>query len=863
MSTQLILENFDPNCTTMRVMNKQEIDELISKVRYPFGGLKDVIELINRRLAKVVRDGVKDVKLYECLIPVYIKIIGDQFLKSLVDPGTPIGPNTSDAIGQQATQTLLNTFHNTGAAKSGGPTGIREAISISKNQKVLYGVVHFRNQRLKIDDVIAMKPEFIGVSLDSIAVSILPLKINIQHHSLQSEEFLPNSIEQAQQLFDNGFNWWYPLSNCSMIYSEVPRTAIRLKLNVLKLYEFRITTSDICKKIKEYCFQIKISRHANASGVLDNDTLSFDVIPLPSPTFFGIIDLYISTSGHPSEFDVENDFLLQAAVNDFKNINISGFPGIENFYAISKPVTSVVRDVEKAPEGTWVYTHNPRFTGIPTSRFVDLCRNAGIETEAFREEILDYHSHKIKLETRTVVDVLVPSFSNETPQYKPNDYYMMTDNPPKSKSVSRVFIKETVDGNISVPGLDIISFPSKKEISKFVSEINSRKRSINELLPNIKAHIEEMNIDHIIHARKCSYMQGDKRHIVYICFVKYFLHEIRLNVNIDRFNHANNYTKLETILMRDFGIPDYRNLTKIMRCPTIKTVTDCLDDEEFTDHILRILLKTHMPFHDYFDEDEKRSPVDRLISFLVQNVEDRNELDYVYAETKGASPLAIASHRWVNPVTSYSNNFHETFNLYGIEALRNLLNYTMIKISGDIDPRYPAIVADTITNHGINPMTSEGVYSQDRGVLTEITFDNVKKYIKRSALRGKPSTTQTTSTSIFLNQKFNLGTGHVSLVYKQQYGEAEQETRDEHHGMVEFLNEDEEIIRGVQSTFRPGKFPPVPSIINRFVSKDILFYLRNAIYKYRTHTYTKPKPPPINSVRNYFKNLPLRSSRHR
>lgn len=845
---------------TMRPLSKKEIDVICEGTRIPFPGVKEVIELINYQLEQAARSYLGDVELRESFIPVYTTFVINTFLTTLKDPGTPIGPITSDAVGQQATQALLNTFHQAGSAKSGGPVGIRENISISRNRKTLYSVVHFKDNYLTLEEVMEMKREFIGVSIEDLSESILPITVDINKHVMLAEEDLPRSREEGDAMMKNGINWWYPFMNVGGIYMDTPRTAIRIKLDPMQLYEYRITTLEIAERLKNYVFTITntIGRSSVTEKSKD-EKVTFRVVIITSPSYLGILDVFLA-SDPPSPHDANNDYFLQAAIasKEFRNIYMSGITGIKNFYAVPRPVISVVRGVELAKKGneeigTWVYFNETRFTGVPISRFVRLCKEAQLDVDDTDIDHLDFHSSKLLPENRSKVSITTHSLYGDNVNdsiYSIFDYgtkrvtnhivenrFFDIESGGDQTLEPYVFIHHQKHRYNIVPD-QIEVFSSKRELTDVVNGImNGNEEYYNALIkdeyfffPRDGEMIEKPMISIPVH-----YIHADGGLVeVHLYVAKLICQEFVLNVNVDYINSITNCTTLETAIATTFACREYA-VPEDLRIPKIKVL------ERVEPKIRRLLIKSTCFFRDEFDgENETPKPVDRLKTFLAKNVTDAKLKDYVFAETQGSALLDICSHPRVDSSRTYCNHFHETL-IFGIEATRNLLAFDLISMvnrDGYINVKYPLLITDTTTASGINPMTSEGVSTQGKGVLAAVTFDNSAKYIKRASLLGKPESTNSAAASIFIGNKVKIGNGYSNVVFDQlSISVSSPYKQSSGVKLKEFADEDDNPIEETRTyLITVGKFPPVNWVLDKFVNKDILYYIDNGIFKFKNYT---------------------------
>lgn len=383
-------------------LTEEQILEICSMFMLPFNNLAIFLESVYDDVKRLSFEHLIDVQIYPSMYEQYKKHLYNKYLSSLIDPKTPIGVITSEAISQQATQALLNTFHSVGTIKSGGADGIRENIGISSKRKIFYSILHMKNSKLSYSDVMKMKSQFIGVSLDKLFIDKPESRIvNIYEHL--SSCILSDDINSNLRIYKSDFYWWYMFANISEVYDpQIPnirtykRTYLRLKFDVQKLYEYKLTTYNVAEFINKWEFQITIPKKRESSTT--REFITIKVLCIPSPSFIGYVDIYIR------ELSNDNDHLLISLIHgdEFKKIIISGIKDIENFYAVSTPVNRLIRDIdetnrfeeEKGIIGSWIYLNDNRFIGIPYNRIIEILKKCGVKFE------IPHFTHKDAYETQ-------------------------------------------------------------------------------------------------------------------------------------------------------------------------------------------------------------------------------------------------------------------------------------------------------------------------------------------------------------------------------------------------------------------------------------------------------------------------------
>lgn len=915
-----------------RFLTLKEKEYICSKIKIPYPGIKKIIKLINRQLQGTAMKCLNKVQIFESFIPLYFIFIENAFLRSLEEPGAPIGPRTADAVGQQATQTLLNAFHQAGSAKSGGADGIRENITISRKRKNPYSKISPINQYLTVDEVMDMKRIFQGVSVSDLATEIIPITVNIDDHLNFSVSEIDTPLK-CNDLFKNGIFWWYSFGNSEEIYHEEPRTAIRIKLDVEKLYDFKITTTDIANILTKRGFPITKTTKSSKEN-----TSTFVVIAIPSPTYIGIIDLFISHQNGPKDSDMEKDFFLPSLIasGEFKTIYVSGIEGIKNFYPVSVPTLSLVRDIEEVKEGTRVYLENVRFS-VPVSKLIRLIKSAGFEiegTDESNESNLDFNSHKIIRENRKNICVTAQVyneefdgnfyFRKETPNKGGSELFVSNNNfftlnsepiideeytyeiilldklPIKYYFLSNINSKMTYDIEDKNELCDFID-AANEDLQKICQIMSGELEDIPEdfeaeflrsLVPKIDLESELIFglLDYtergILQSRNFAgfNVQVNDKNVYHVALTRRRKIIFDLEVNLDFINSGNNCSSLNNVINAYFSSPEFA-IPKKYRLPLIEVFNfessrndyllikskiffrddvDPYENGKKKIHIGSLKTKVNESIRQeekYKEELKKITPFSRFKSIINSNVKSVRLKEYVYIETMGFSITSLCSHPLVDSKRTYCNDFFGTLELFGIEALYNLLAFEMIEMvnkSGYINVEYPKLVAATTTANGVNPMTSQGVFSQKRNILSQITFDNASKYISDNARIGNNAKINNVSANIFIGSECKLGTGFAEVemddtklssvcivrdLAEQTLEEADEEQDPYYENVSEILTVDF------------NKFPKVKWVINEYVSRNFMFYIEHG--KQKISKVVKPKTVNIDSQKFVTEYMPM------
>ena len=881
-----------------------QMEEICDVFMIPFNGIDTVISDYNEWNRMLSMQFLENVTIYDGMFDEYKEHLSNKFRTSLMEAETPIGANASDAIGQQATQALLNTFHSVGTIKSGGPDGINENISISANRQILYSVIHLINGKMTYKEVMDIKKDFIGLSIKGLLLEEPEPHIVDIGKEYENNPFDQNkSLSERKKIFLSKNNWWYNMVRFDGVYDRVQskgvkRTCVRLKFDIQKVFEFKFLLSEIAAFISKWKFEIKIPKRSSENKKKHDEKL-VEVFAVASPTNIGIIDVFLKS------YDEQTDHLLISLIHsdEFNELMISGIENIKNFYAVSSPVVRLIRDIsetsrfdeEKGIKGTWIYLKDNRFDGIPYFRLIELLEASGLKVEipyfnvpnSYRENFttlpLEYHSHKScpDLTSRFKLRGFLPRGTLE--HQHPSTFVRYQSNVPGTFNYNKIntpikhYKFEKIGSGFDVclyqfgesnelansNSLCTIKFKSKAHLTRFINENDNRlklsvyRKNFNNKEEHMTSFFKESSSDFKTLAFEIASNPTGNKYVVFYLFQLNYI-DYQIDVNLDYVNSRFVTMSLDSVLMKHFGIPFdiNNNFSDTFRVPKKYDVERIEPVEK------RILVKGKMFFTDKYDylgdpkrkelladKTKKIDPIKRLLSYITSRTTNEQQT-YVSAEASGSNLSALLKNDKVFGSKSFCNHFHQTWHALGHECLRNLLCYDMISMinnQGYISVNYINFTSDVITHNGINPMTSEGISCQGRDFLSMITFDNASKYIMNAALIGKSKSVNSTSSSIFLGKRFKLGTGAVDIGIDRTKININSRREGISEGFLRLTGLDmptselflpdgsDEVI--VIPKLIVGRMKPVKWIIDKFVEKDILYYIQRGIDNYKRITY--------------------------
>ncbi|MBI4151687.1 DNA-directed RNA polymerase subunit A'' [Candidatus Woesearchaeota archaeon] len=141
--------------------------------------------------------------------------------------------------------------------------------------------------------------------------------------------------------------------------------------------------------------------------------------------------------------------------------------------------------------------------------------------------------------------------------------------------------------------------------------------------------------------------------------------------------------------------------------------------------------------------------------------------------TSGTNLKDVLDLPEVDGTRTFSNDVHETFEVLGVEAARQLVINEVFKVIEEqglnIDIRHIMLVADIMCVSGtMKGITRYGVVSEKASVLARASFETPIKHIINAALEGEIDHLTSVVENVMINQPVPLGTGLPGLVTKMR-----------------------------------------------------------------------------------------------
>ncbi|KAL4997869.1 hypothetical protein BDV10DRAFT_168680 [Aspergillus recurvatus] len=141
-------------------------------------------------------------------------------------------------------------------------------------------------------------------------------------------------------------------------------------------------------------------------------------------------------------------------------------------------------------------------------------------------------------------------------------------------------------------------------------------------------------------------------------------------------------------------------------------------------------------------------------------------------ETSGSSLAEVLAIPGVDATRTYSNQFIEVFEVFGIEAARAavLREFTVV-LSFDgsyVNHRHLALLVDVMTMRGyLTPVTRHGINRADNGALMRCSFEETVEILLEAAAFGELDDCRGVSENLILGQMAPAGTGEFDIYLDQ------------------------------------------------------------------------------------------------
>ena len=369
-----------------RQLTDDEIQDILS-VLPNIKSAADTISGQNTKSMKVLlREQLKTIKITPLGINDLKTEMLRQFNETVIRPGTTVGFTAAEALGKNVTQSALNSFHTSGAAKnvSMGVERITELINASKEPKKPSCSIYFKEQTLSFDDIITNKrPDITEITVKDLVIG------------------LPD-IENSSDIIEPD---WYPLYKALIRDDFQAKDVLRLTVDPNLLFAYKLTMQDLCRVIEKgqpvVCVYSPISEG------------KIDIYPVEKKIVSKLREMKIDIV---SEENASLIFLSMIVVPALDKLRISGISGIKQIYPVEAGVWQIVKEEQKTKsfENGWFLILNPvrmKATGITVEKLLRLLDTVGIKVLKQRPAYLGVSS--LYSPTKVVNDAISKDLDDE------------------------------------------------------------------------------------------------------------------------------------------------------------------------------------------------------------------------------------------------------------------------------------------------------------------------------------------------------------------------------------------------------------------------------------------------------------------
>jgi len=136
----------------------------------------------------------------------------------------------------------------------------------------------------------------------------------------------------------------------------------------------------------------------------------------------------------------------------------------------------------------------------------------------------------------------------------------------------------------------------------------------------------------------------------------------------------------------------------------------------------------------------------------------------VYAECTGSNLKELLRNPEIDATRTISNDVHDIYAAFGIEAANNFLIQEFISYFGDsgyINPRHISLLSSFMTSLGqVHGITFGGISRQSIGAFEKASIEKAMDTFKEAGGFGEINSAEGTSSSIFIGKKAAIGTGY-------------------------------------------------------------------------------------------------------
>lgn len=340
-----------------RLLTSDEISFILSKITSPQIMIPELRENIAEQIKTMYTHQLSYIKIKPSKIEKLASYIFNKSQRSFFQPGTPVGFNVAESVGQPATQLILNAFHKAGQVGSGGFQRYKEVIN-PKNPKTLKNFlknttmqIHMTDQNYSYEDLYIKSQQFVSVSAFDL----------LEKNTIIKEEYPFDDMS----MYTDGFK---EINN----YQDLG-CGIRLRFDREKIFLYKIPIENIAMAISDE-FENTIFSYFFSSQL----DCVIDIYPIPEAIQ---TDDFSSLKQSCSIFEngILHNKLKELVFGNFKDISVALVKTIPVLDIIEEVTEHYVSEEEKSDSlvRVWIKHYYAKKEGVPISKLEDLLELSG------------------------------------------------------------------------------------------------------------------------------------------------------------------------------------------------------------------------------------------------------------------------------------------------------------------------------------------------------------------------------------------------------------------------------------------------------------------------------------------------------
>lgn len=215
---------------TPRFLTDFEINQILSRLAPPQIAITEIREHVHKKMKEMYKYQIEMKKLKPSKIEKLGDYIANKSERSFYYPGTPVGFNVAEAIGQPATQLVLKAIHQAGQSGKNPFKTFEELVKLrpyKKNATKINMKIHMYNKNLSYEELYIKAQQFVSVSISELLENSQIVK---ETYPFEDMSMYTDDFKKLNSYEDHGY-------------------AIRLRFDKEKLFLHQISLEMIAFKL--------------------------------------------------------------------------------------------------------------------------------------------------------------------------------------------------------------------------------------------------------------------------------------------------------------------------------------------------------------------------------------------------------------------------------------------------------------------------------------------------------------------------------------------------------------------------------------------------------------------------------------